>query len=179
LYRVLGSAQLFYEPIAGRGTIHSYNMSRKLVLPSVDDILSQLEMHGERLTIQRRAVIDILADRHEHLTIQDLQSCLEQTQGVKLSETTIYRILEWLKRLALVSQTDMGSAGIVYALVGTPRHHHLICLDCGAVTDIDDSYFAELRRKLKADHGFVTRIDHMAIYGYCARCAAKADAQPD
>ncbi|MCA9907547.1 MAG: transcriptional repressor, partial [Anaerolineae bacterium] len=133
-------------------------------MPSVDDILSQLEAHGERLTIQRRAVIDMLVAQHDHLTIQDLQSCLEQTQGVKLSETTIYRILEWLKRLALVSQTDMGSAGIVYSLVGTPRHHHLICLDCGAVMDIDDAYFDDLRRKVQHDLGFVARIDHMAIY---------------
>ncbi|MBE0691456.1 MAG: transcriptional repressor [Anaerolineae bacterium] len=148
-------------------------------MPSVHHILSRLESHGERLTIQRRSVIEALAAHEDHQTIQDIQISLQQSQGVKLSETTIYRILEWLKRLTLVSQTDMGSAGIVYCLVDTPRHHHLICLDCGAITDIDDSYFANLRRKLKDDLGFVTRIDHMAIYGQCADCAAKANANID
>ncbi|MCA9902501.1 MAG: transcriptional repressor [Anaerolineae bacterium] len=140
-----------------------------------DEIMSQLEDQGERLTIQRRVVIEALAACGDHMTIQDIHAYLSQTQGVALSETTIYRILEWLKRLRIAAQTDMGAAGIVYALIDNPPHHHLICLRCGRVVDIDDSYFAAMRRKLKEDLGFITRIDHMAIYGECEQCAGLDD----
>jgi len=83
---------------------------------------------------------------------------------------TIYRILQWLKDLRLVSQTDMGAGGMVYQLLSHP-HHHLICLTCGAVTDVDDAYLDDLRRKLGEAYGFTARIDHMAIYGQCHECA--------
>lgn len=137
---------------------------------TMDDILQQLRSGGERLTLQRRAVIQALTAAVDHQTIQALQDTMLREQGVSLSETTIYRILEWLKGAGIVSQTDMGAVGIVYSLIDTPRHHHLICLHCGAVALLDDAYFADLRCRLQADFGFAARIDHMAIYGICARC---------
>ncbi len=144
-----------------------------------DEIVNWLEDQGERLTIQRRVVIEALTACGDHMTIQDIHAYLNQTQGMALSETTIYRILEWLKRLRIVAQTDMGAAGIVYALIDNPLHHHLICLRCGRVIDIDDAYFASMRRQLKADLGFITRIDHMAIYGECEQCAGHHDGETD
>lgn len=144
-----------------------------------DEIVNRLEDQGERLTIQRRVVIEALTACGDHMTIQDIHAYLNQTQGMALSETTIYRILEWLKRLRIVAQTDMGAAGIVYALIDNPLHHHLICLRCGRVIDIDDSYFATMRRQLKANLGFITRIDHMAIYGECEQCAVHHDGETD
>jgi Fur family ferric uptake transcriptional regulator len=52
----------------------------------------------------------------------------------------------------------------------TPPHHHLICLSCGTLFEVDDSYFAIVRDRLKQELGFTARIDHMAIYGQCAAC---------
>ena len=137
---------------------------------TTDEILHRLHSGGERITIQRRAVIDALTCGTDHLTIQAIQQWLIENQAVRLSETTIYRILEWLKQVGIVSQTDMGAAGIVYSLISAPRHHHLICLTCGAVFMLNDDYFAELRAALLQNLRFAARIDHMAIYRQCERC---------
>ncbi|MFN8419566.1 MAG: Fur family transcriptional regulator [Anaerolineae bacterium] len=143
---------------------------------TMEATLKRIEDKGERLTIQRRLVIEALCTHAEHQTINAIQHTVEgKLTGSKLSEVTIYRILEWLKGLGIVSQTDMGADGIVYALLDTPLHHHLVCLNCGKVIDIDDSYFSALRGKLQSDHGFRARIDHMAIYGLCADCAAQTE----
>lgn len=146
---------------------------RSGAVKTVKAILSALDAQGERLTIQRRAVIQALAVCGDHLTIQAVRACLEQEQGISLSETTIYRILVWLKEVGLASQTDMGAQGIVYALLLNPPHHHLICLVCGRVEAIDDSYLTDLRRRLLDEKGFSARIDHMAIYGHCAQCTTQ------
>jgi Fe2+ or Zn2+ uptake regulation protein len=141
----------------------------------VEPIIRQIRDRGERLTIQRRLVIEILCETDEHLTIMDIQRRLqERMAGQALSETTIYRILEWLKSLEIVSQTDLGKAGIVYTLLGDTLHHHLVCLSCGAIINVDDDYFADLRGRLRDDFGFAARIDHMAIYGQCPVCASQA-----
>jgi Fur family ferric uptake transcriptional regulator len=130
-----------------------------------------IQAKGERLTLPRRLVIEALGQSHEHLTIGDIQQHIrEQSHTHVMSDTTVYRVLQWLKALGLVSQTDMGKVGIVYALNSAPHHHHLICLTCGGTFMVDDVLFAPIREQLRRDHGFEARIDHMAMYGECRNC---------
>ena len=141
-----------------------------------DATLAQVKAKGERLTVQRRLVIEALCERRGHLATHDVQQFLRrQPVGQDIPESTIYRILQWLKELQVVSQTDMGVPGVVYELFSRP-HHHLICLGCGAITDIDDEWLAPLRHSLFEEYGFTARIDHMAFYGYCHKCAVKGSA---
>jgi Fur family ferric uptake transcriptional regulator len=135
----------------------------------MQDILEELRQRGVRLTLQRRLVLEALHAHGEHLAVQDIQARLRE-QGTDLTETTVYRILQWLKELGLVSQTDLGHSGIVYQLIGSRPHHHLVCLNCGKIIDVDDSVIAPLGERLRADFGFEPRIDHLAIFGLCRDC---------
>ena len=140
-------------------------------MPSFDTVIEQIRAKGERLTIQRRLIVEALAAATGHVSISAIQSWLNAAHPEHdLPDPTVYRILQWLKDLELVSQTDMGSDGIVYELISEPHHHHLICLRCGMIIHLDDQYFAPLREALAADLGFRARIDHMAIYGLCSTC---------
>ncbi len=141
---------------------------------SVEAVIEQIRERGERVTIQRRLIVEALCAAHDHASISDLQHWIDvQHPDSPLPDPTIYRILQWLKDLELVSQTDMGSTGIVYELLSKRHHHHLICLNCGRTTEIDDTYVTPLRQALAADFNFQARIDHMAIYGLCSVCAAQ------
>jgi Fur family ferric uptake transcriptional regulator len=147
------------------------------MLPTLDDLMRSLRERGERLTVQRRMVLEILCEHGDHLAVQEIHQRLEQ-DGVDLTETTVYRILQWLKEVGVISQTDLGQTGAVYQLVGTHPHHHLVCLSCGAVLDVEDDVFALLRDTLRREYGFEPRIDHMAIFGLCRACQDAAhDAQ--
>jgi Fur family transcriptional regulator, ferric uptake regulator len=120
-------------------------------------------------------VIEALCKGGEHLTIGDIQQYI-QDHGNCLDESTIYRILQWLKTAEVISQTDLGSRGIVYELIGATPHHHLICLSCEAVIGLDDSVGNLLREKLRHDYGFEARVDHLAIFGWCQECAEQREA---
>src|SRR4051812_10178751 len=117
-------------------------------MSTVESIVNQLQQRGERITIQRRLVIVALCQGGEHLTIGDIQQ-YSQNHGNCLDESTIYRILQWLKDAGVISQTDLGTRGIVYELIGTTPHHHLICLSCDAVIGLDDAVGNLLREKLR------------------------------
>lgn len=136
-----------------------------------DRMIATLHKQGERLTIQRRLVIAALSETHAHMTISDIGNYIMQQQPQALPEPTIYRILQWLKDLGMISQTDMAEAGTVYQIIGASRHHHLICLNCGQTTDVPDRMFNELRQSLLEAYGFQSRMDHMAIYGLCKNCS--------
>lgn len=134
-------------------------------------ILEIIRDQGERITIQRRLVIEALTSTRDHMTIGDIRQYIEQrTHDDVLAEPTIYRILQWLKDLGVVAQTDMAQSGVVYQIIGATPHHHLICLNCGRTTELPDALFDDLRAQLERDYRFRARIDHMAIYGYCENC---------
>lgn len=140
-------------------------------MSSFETIIERIQARGERVTIQRRLIVEALCAAEGHRSISDIQTWIKATHPeYELQDPTIYRILQWLKDLELVSQTDMGSTEIVYELLGHSYHHHLICLNCGRVINLEDSYLAPLRQALSADLGFQARIEHMAIYGFCPTC---------
>jgi Fur family ferric uptake transcriptional regulator len=139
-------------------------------------IIAQIKGRGERITLPRKAVIEALCDLGGHQTIQNIRHVLEQ-DGVSMPEPTIYRVLQWLKDLSLVTQTDLGHSGTVYELLTSPPHHHLVCLRCGRVLDLDDAIMEVLRQHIGTGYRFMPRIDHMAIFGECEDCCSRhADA---
>jgi Fur family ferric uptake transcriptional regulator len=140
-------------------------------MASVDQIVEQLRAQGERLTLQRRMVLEVLCEQGDHLAVHDIQQDLN-ARGHDLTETTVYRILQWLKERGVVSQTDLGHSGIVYQVIGLKPHHHLVCLNCQQVIDIDDSIMEILRARLREEYQFDPRIDHMAFFGVCQVCRA-------
>lgn len=143
----------------------------------LDTLLAQLRRRNPkaRITAQRRLVLDVLlSDVKGHHTCEDVTR-LVQTRGVTLDQSTVYRILQWLKECSVVAQTDLGTGSDVYCLIADELHHHLVCLDCGAIIDVDDAIFASLRRTLRLAYRFNPRIEHFAIFGLCERCRPHDD----
>lgn len=135
--------------------------------------MSQLREEGERLTRPRRKVLEVLSRSGDHLTVSDAQRLLQEA-GEEMDAATIYRVLQWLKRVGLISQTDLGGEAIVYQIIDDHRHHHLVCLSCGAMVEVEDRALDALRRRLRRDYNFEPRIDHLAIFGLCQRCQKQA-----
>lgn len=142
---------------------------------SKSEILERIKQAGERITLPRQAIIEALCELEGHQTTQNIQQYLAG-KGTDLQEATIYRVLQWLKDLAIVSQTDLGQSGIVYELLSVPLHHHLICLRCGRIQDFDNAAVESLRQHLRDLYGFEPRIDHLAIFGVCKECRSATEA---
>ena len=130
---------------------------------------------GERLTKQRQAVFRLFSGQG-HLRAEDVLAALK-AEFPKLNSGTVYRELLWLKDHGLISETDMGGGVKVYERVTDPPHHHLICLHCGRIADLDNRYFDSLRQALMEELAFLPRIEHFAIFGTCADCLTKMNKQ--
>lgn len=138
---------------------------------TLDTVLADLKARGERMTVQRRMVIEALCSQPDHLSMGDIVRYLNAHYPAQdLPDVTIYRILGWLRELHVVSQTEMAPSGTVYELVNHP-HHHLICTNCGAVQELEDSDVQPLRARILEKYGFRARVDHLALYGLCRNCA--------
>ena len=129
-----------------------------------------LRQHQLRVTRQRIAVLTALRHSSEHSSADDVYR-RAVSEAPQLNPSTVYRTLTQLRDLGLVSQTDLGSGERTYAWRSGDPHHHLICVQCGAVTLLPHEFLVTLETSLRTSFQFHADLDHWAVYGHCQRCS--------
>lgn len=141
------------------------------------DIAALLRERGQRPTPQRLMILSVLAEHGDHMTAEKVfEQVRREYPAINLS--TVYRTLEAFRDLAIVSETDLGGGVRQFELLGRP-HHHLICLSCNHIAEMDEVLLTPLREELRARYGFAARLDHLAIFGACRACAESAGQRSD
>ena len=133
------------------------------------DIISKLSEQGYRLTPQRVMILSAIEDSNDHISAEEIYAQIV-AKYPQVNISTVYRTLELLKRLGLVTETDLGGGRVRYHSAEKGHHHHLVCRECGAIIDIDDSTLASLKDTLLRDYKFIADLRHVAILGRCANC---------
>jgi len=132
-------------------------------------IVSKLSEKGYRLTPQRIMILSAIENSDDHISAEEIYAqVLAKYSHVNIS--TVYRTLELLKRLGLVTETDLGGGRVRYHPADKGHHHHLVCTECGAIIDLDESTLARLEDVLLHRYNFSAQLRHMAIFGRCANC---------
>ncbi|MGB2814072.1 MAG: Fur family transcriptional regulator [Dehalococcoidales bacterium] len=138
-------------------------------MKKTSDIINRLSEQGYRLTPQRMMVLDAIESSEHHISADEIYA-----QVIKkyphLNISTVYRTLELLHRLGLVTETDLGGGRVRYHPADKGHHHHLVCQECGRVIDLDESVMDNLKQVLKKDYDFAPDIRHLALFGICAEC---------
>ncbi len=133
---------------------------------------NDLRQSGVRLTPQRRMILSAIAQSNGHITAEDLHQRIRAVYP-DVNMSTIYRNLDRLLDLRLVAVTDLGGGRVCYEALSAARHHHLICHQCGGMTELDDSIVEDLRRRIAQQYHFAPQVDHLAIWGMCPACQAE------
>jgi Fur family ferric uptake transcriptional regulator len=128
---------------------------------------------GYRLTPQRIMVVDALHGAKPHISAEEIfQRVREKYPYANIS--TVYRTLDLLKELGLAAEISMGDGIVRYHARENSRHHHLVCTQCGSMSDLPESDLEPLEKSLIKNHGFKADINHMAIFGLCSKCQKKS-----
>ncbi len=136
---------------------------------SVDAVVAYLRSSGGRVTSARRILLEVLFEANGHMSAEDLTDSVQQrAPDVHLS--TIYRNLEDLEHLGVISHSHLGHGASKY-LLASHAHAHFICEQCGAMIEAPDDMFRGLARTAKAKLGFTIDPHHFAIQGRCADCS--------
>lgn len=96
-----------------------------------------------------------------------------QRQAPDVNLSTVYRNLEELERLGVISHSHLGHGPSSY-LLASHAHAHLICSECGTMIEAPDELFSGLARAAKGKLGFTIDPKHFAILGLCRDCSARS-----
>jgi len=133
-----------------------------------------LKINGLKFTIQREVILQTLYESHEHLTPEALHQLIQKRHpSLKTGIATVYRTLSLLEESNVVTSLSFGAQGKKYELGAKEHHDHLICMECGEITEFVDEAIEKRQHAITDELGF-KMLDHsMQIYGICKKCQEK------
>ena len=146
-------------------------MGDKNVKETVRQIFTEyLETNGHRKTPERFAILDTIYSINGHFDIDMLYSQMMNQENFRVSRATLYNTIILLMDAKLVIKHLFGNSSQYEKSFNIETHHHLICTQCGKVTEFQ-------KETLKADiantklNRFQMSHYSLYIYGICSKCA--------
>lgn len=136
---------------------------------TISELLHRLRERGWRLTTQRRVVAEVLAGEHIHLTADAVYS-RAQRRLPEISLATVYNTLNELVDMGELLEVSTGGGPKRYDPNTTTAHHHLHCIECGALRDVEPSGADHLRIPAAQQHGFELLDVDIVFRGRCPDC---------
>jgi len=143
-----------------------------------EGLYGRLREAGFRLTLPREAILDVLMKNLGHLSAEEIFFLVHKKYpGVGLA--TVYRTLDLLIGMGLLSKFDFGEGRSRYELANQPpkeHHHHLVCSQCGQIIDYGDfmeremKFIKELEAELFKKYKFKINSYQIHFSGLCQNC---------
>lgn len=135
-------------------------------------VASALRERGLRLTPQRQAVSETIFGGPGHICAEHiLEAVSARYPHLKMNKTTVYRTLDLLLELGLLSEHRCADGRAQYEPSSRGRHSHAMCRNCGALVEINPDLLSAFSAGLRSHHGFRADLESYPVYGLCSSCA--------
>lgn len=129
-----------------------------------------MDRKGLRSTDQRRLIVDTFFHADNHVSIEELLAQV-RAKDPRVGYATVYRTLKLLTECGVANERRFGDGLTRYELADDASHHdHLICVECGDITEFEEPRIEELQEKIAKKYGFELRSHKHELYGLCAKC---------
>ena len=133
------------------------------------DRLSELfKERGVPLTHQRNVIYGSIVDRKDHPTADQVYEKVRD-ELPNISRMTVYRVLELFVNLGLITKVCHPGVAVRFDPT-TDMHHHLICVKCHTLYDVEHSKGFAIDLPDTRDIGFEVMGYSVQFRGLCAAC---------
>lgn len=126
-----------------------------------------LRQAGERVTGSRRAVLDVLASRSEHLSADQVATILEAAP-TPVHRATVYRTLDRLTEISVATAMQVAGGATVYHLASTEgghEHLHARCRRCGTIAVLPLEPLLSAAGAIESSGDFRLELTHSTFVG--------------
>jgi Fur family ferric uptake transcriptional regulator len=147
----------------------------------IERIKKHLHSQSYKLTPQREATVRVLLENEEdHLSAEDVYLLVKE-KSPEIGLATVYRTLELLTELKIVDKINFGDGVSRYDLrqEGAAHfHHHLVCIECGSVDEIQEDLLDDVESIVERDWNFKIKDHRLTFHGICHRCHKDDEEEP-
>ncbi|MEE2938554.1 MAG: transcriptional repressor [Planctomycetota bacterium] len=136
---------------------------------TTDAVKKRIQSAGLRATPARLATMKALEDAEAPMTHAEVSAAL---QHLDIDKATIFRNLTDMAAANLVRRSELGDHVWRFEIIGESEqehksHPHFVCVDCGAVSCMED---IELTQKSKSVSQLVGQVTEILLRGHCNDC---------
>ena len=134
------------------------------------ELTGRLRQKARKITGPRQAILEVLRGREHPLTIKEIMAALPKGE---CDLVTIYRSLRLLEDLGMVKRFDFGDGSARFELLAegdSGHHHHLVCVKCSGIVEIEDCFPPELEHRIARENGYRSVTHRLEFFGLCPRC---------
>jgi Fur family peroxide stress response transcriptional regulator len=124
-----------------------------------------------KLTPQRLAILEYLEGNTGHPSASDIYHAVSE-RFPTMSFATVYNTLKALKGKENIQELTIDPEKKRFD-PNMMHHHHLICIKCRKIIDINKEF--ELGLSDVQKHGFQITDNHIDFYGVCSECGNAGD----
>ena len=140
----------------------------------IEDLKIVLKNKGMKYTEQRAVILQILSNIDDHLNAEEVLDIVkEKYPNQKIGIATIYRTLNFLEEVNLISSISFGKEGKKYEGNTSKHHDHIICTSCEQIVEFLDDEIEQKQEKIALENGFIITDHTMQIFGVCSACQNK------
>ncbi len=150
-------------------------MSGSATTPGWADAANErLSDAGYRRGGARRAVVELLSRQECALSAVEIEDLLRDS-GRQVGRASVYRVLEELEELGLVSRLDLGTGTARFEAVGPAgahHHHHLLCEGCGDLVPFSDAELERVIGRVSQRLPYAVSGHEVTLHGSCESCSS-------
>ncbi len=133
-----------------------------------------LQSRGMRNTEQRRALVDLVFERHEHFDAEELMAQVPpRGKTGHVSRPTVYRTLNELVDAGLLRKFELDGRSVFEHDYGYPEHDHLYCKRCRKLIEFHSEELLRLLGAVAEEHGFQVEGHRLMVHGVCPDCKVR------
>ncbi|MDT8388394.1 MAG: ferric iron uptake transcriptional regulator [Thiogranum sp.] len=128
---------------------------------------NDLRKAGLKVTLPRMKILEILeTNETRHMSAEDVYKMLLEGQE-DIGLATVYRVLTQFEAAGLVERHHFEGGHSVFELNEGHHHDHIVCVQCGKVSEFVDETIEKCQEQVASKAGFRIRDHSLIIYGEC------------
>ena len=133
---------------------------------NLESIVRRLEEQRHRITPPRLAVVRAVLDRSGHFSVDDILN-----QVPEVGRATVFRTTKLLSEMGILCRILLEDGSLRYRLSHRQdHHHHLVCVSCASVQELDACIDPEVLDDLARSTGYRIEGHWLEFYGRCDTC---------
>ena len=143
-------------------------------MPQFESITRRLQALNHRITPARLGVITAVLTQSGHFSVDDI---LRTAHNV--GRATVFRTIRLLSDLDILCRVLLEDGSLHYRVSRRDdHHHHLVCVSCDNVRELEDCAVGDLAQELAAATDYHIDGHWLEFYGRCASCRSPVAARP-
>ena len=127
----------------------------------------------KRRTSPRRKLLDAVMRRTGHFSAEEIYKTVPA-----VGRATVYRTLSQMVDAGLICRIMFDGGEQHYQTAPGAHHHHLVCIKCDRVVDVESCEVLEFAERTALIQGFVPLTHRLEVYGVCQVCHQKGERLP-